>query len=358
MHQKLPVKHLIRQSGRLLLFFVLVSLLVGTTNAADIRYIISRAFVTLVLFSFTFLANIGTLIFYDNRRENATENITAKTFITGYVITIVIFTVFHNIDVYFQSRGIFLNPPDRSMLERMQGWRAYVYVPYISLVIYTFIYLIQNFILHQYEKNRIELELLKLQSINTETTNQLLRQQIQPHFLFNALNILKSLIKKYPHTAEAYLIRLSDFLRASVVRNDSGLATVKEELKLCNDYMEMQRIRFGEALEFKVEIESTDPSMADTLPFFALQALLENAIKHNELTKLHPLIISIRRVGDHIFVQNNRQPKATIEHSTGSGLANLRERYRMLSGDDIVIESNELYFSVGVKILNHEHHHH
>jgi len=357
MHQKLPVKHLIRQSGRLLLFFVLVSLIVGTTNESDVRAILSRALVTLVLFSLTFLANIAALIFYDNRRENATEKIGTKTFITGYILTVFIFTAFHFVDAYFQARGISLVPPDKNVIERTEGWRLYIFIPYISLIIYAFIYLIQNFIVHQYEKNRIEMELLKLQSINTETINQLLRQQIQPHFLFNALNILKSLIKKYPHTAEAYLMRLSDFLRASVVRNTSGLATVKEELKLCDDYMEMQRIRFGEALEYSVEVADTDDCLKDTLPFFALQALLENAIKHNELTKVHPLKISIKRVGDFIFVSNNLQPKKTIEQSTGSGLANLRERYKMLSGDDIAIETNEVYFSVGVKILDHEHHH-
>lgn len=358
MHHKLPVKHLIRQSGRLLLFFVLVSLIVGTTNESDVRYILSRALVTLILFSLTFLANIGALIFYDNRRENATEKITTKTFITGYAITLIIFIVFHIVDAYLQSKGINLNPPDKNMLEKMKGWRAYVFLPYISLIIYAFIYLIQNFIVHQYEKNRIELELLKLQSINTETINQLLRQQIQPHFLFNALNVLRSLIKKYPQTAEAYLMRLSDFLRASVIRNTSGLATVKEELKLCSDYMEMQRIRFGEALVYNMEIADVDDCQQDTLPFFALQGLLENAIKHNELTKLHPLFISIKREHDFIFVRNNLQPKKTMEQSTRSGLANLRERYKMLSGDEIVIESNEVYFSVGVKILDHEHYHH
>lgn len=357
MYQKLPVKHLIRQSGRLILFFVLVSLIVGTTNESDVKAILSRALVTLVLFSLTFFANIAALIFYDKRRASTTEKIGTKTFVTGYAMAISIFVAFHFFDAYLKERGINLVPPDKKFIEQTEGWRIYVFLPYTSLIIYSFIYLIQNFIVHQYEKNRIELELIKLQSINTETINQLLRQQIQPHFLFNALNILKSLIKKYPHTAEAYLMRLSDFLRASVVRSTSGLATVKEELKLCDDYMEMQRIRFGEALEYNVEIEATDDCMIDTLPFFALQALLENAIKHNELTKVHPLKISIRRVGECLFVRNNLQPKKTIEQSTGSGLANLRERYKMLSGDDIVIESNEEYFSVGVKILDHEHHH-
>jgi two-component system LytT family sensor kinase len=357
MHHKLPVKHLIRQSGRLLLFFVLVSLIVGTTNESDVESILSRALVTMVLFSLTFMANIFALIYYDNQRESETEKIGSKTFITGYIMTIIIFSVFHFINKYFQQKGVYLLPPDKNVMDRSEGWRLYIFLPYMSLIIYAFIYLIQNYIVHQYEKNRIQLELLKLQSINTETINQLLRQQIQPHFLFNALNILKSLIKKYPHTAEAYLMRLSDFLRASIVRNKSGLATVKEELKLCGDYMEMQRIRFGEALAYEVQIDTNDPCLQDTLPFFALQPLLENAIKHNELTKVHPLNITIYRQNEYIFVSNNLQPKKNTEYSTGSGLANLRERYKMLSGDDIIIQANEIQFSVGVKILNHEHYH-
>ena len=116
-------------------------------------------------------------------------------------------------------------------------------------------------------------------------------------------------------------------------------------------------------LPFRGEVEELDIDIDDNiltqmqLPVFSIQLLLENAIKHNELTKVNPLKIFIKRLGEYIFVSNNLQPKKTIEKSTGSGLANLKERYKMLSGDDIVIENNELYFSVGVKILDNEHHH-
>ena len=334
-----------------MLFLVLASLIVGTTNESDITAILLRALVTLVIFSLTFFTNIAILIFYDNRRKDASEKIGRQTFITGYIATIIIFTVFHYIDAYLQSRGIVLIAPDKNILDRTKGWRAYVFLPYMSLIIYAFIFLIQNFILHQYEKNRIEMELLKLRSVNTETANQLLRQQIQPHFLFNALNVLKSLIKKYPQTAEAYLLRLSDFLRASITQNVSGMATVKEELKLCQDYMEMQKIRFGEALIYQMEIPGTDDCLDKNLPFFALQPLLENAIKHNELTIAHPLTIRVQRDNNRITVSNKLQPKKFIEHSTGNGLANLRERYKILSGDDIIITADENVFSVSIKII-------
>ncbi len=349
--QKLPVKYLVRHSGRLLLFFVLASLIIGTTNESDITAILSKALVILTLFALTFFANVLILIFYDNRRRSATEKIGKRTFITGYISTIGIFVAYHYLDMFLSRKGIQLLPPDPNMANHTEGWRAYIYLPYISLIIHGFIFLVQNFILHQYERSRIEMELLKLKSINAETANQLLRQQIQPHFLFNALNVLKSLIKRYPQTAEAYLIRLSDFLRASITRNTSDLASVKDELKLCDDYMEMQKIRFGEALQYLVAIDDTDECMERKLPFFALQPLLENAIKHNELTTAHPLVIKVSREGEYISVTNNLQPKKYVEHSTGNGLTNLRERYRMLSGNDIHIRDNGPEFSVSVKIL-------
>ncbi len=355
MQHKLPVKHLIRQSGRISILLVLASLIVGTTNEFSVLAILSRALVTLSLLSFAFFANIAALIFYDNRRKSATEKIGRKTFITGYILTLLIIIAYRFLDEYFRSKGYQIFPQDKNLMDRSEGWRLYVMLPYVSLIIYAFIFLIQNFVVHQYEKSRIELELLQLKSVNTETANQLLRQQIQPHFLFNALNVLKSLIKKYPQTAEAYLMRLSDFLRASITRNTSGLATVKEELKLCADYMEMQQIRFGEALQYKVMLDADDEYLNKTLPFFALQPLLENAIKHNELTTAHPLSIMINRKDNFIVVSNNLQPKKTAEHSTGNGLANLRERYKLLSNDDIIIANNNQEFVVSIKILEHEH---
>src|SRR5690625_6206820 len=108
-----------------------------------------------------------------------------------------------------------------------------LYLMYCLLIINSYVLLLQNFLLHQHEKKRIEMELLQLKAINSETKNQLLQQQIQPHFLFNALNILKSLIRKYPETAEAYLVRLSDFLRVSV----SGNKTDRKSTRLNSSHV-------------------------------------------------------------------------------------------------------------------------
>ena len=193
----------------------------------------------------------------------------------------------------------------------------------------------------------------RLKAANAEAANQLLRQQIHPHFFFNALNILKSLYKLDPIAAEEYLVCLSNFLRISISSNNIKIIPLKDELKLCEDYLGMQKIRFEDALVCSVSI--TNEALENGfVPSFSIQPLLENAIKHNELTQASPLHISIKQEGDRIRVSNNLKTKTTTEVSTGSGLANLSERYRILSNDELIIEADETSFSVSIKILSKE----
>lgn len=236
----------------------------------------------------------------------------------------------------------------------ISGWDFYVLIPLFSIGGYSLVHFLHNSILLQHVRMETELELSRLRSINAETVNQLLRQQIQPHFLFNALNVLKSLIRKYPDTAEEYLVRLSDFLRSSMSKNTSGTALVEDEIKLCKDYLEMQYVRFGEALTYKFDIRGDLTSCV--LPFFSLQPLVENAIKHNELTEDKPLHIEVTADGDCVKVVNNLQRKQAVDGSTGFGLSSLSERYKKLSGQDIEIIEDGTSFAVALKIIKNENH--
>jgi LytS/YehU family sensor histidine kinase len=221
----------------------------------------------------------------------------------------------------------------------------------VSIFVNTLIVVFYNYIILQDAKMNADIENSQLKAANAEASNQLLRQQIHPHFLFNALNILKSLYKIDPVAAEKYLVCLSDFLRASVSNNNIKIIQLKDELKLCQNYLDMQKIRFGEALvcSFSITEETLEKGY---VPSFSIQPLLENAIKHNELTDESPLQIHIIQEGDRIRVSNNLKPKNTSEASTGSGLANLSERYRILSHDELIIEDKGDTFSVSIKILN------
>ncbi len=346
---KIPLSILIRESGKLFLCFLLGTLLITSLQDFNLDNLAYRAISLSTLFFVIFSINTFLLYYFDQKRKNSSERIWKKTFSIGYCCSLVFFFLHYSVVEWMNKNGMVLSA---HKTPELQGWRLSVFMLYATLVVFSFIFLIQNFVLHQYEKSRIQLELLELKASNSEAVNQLLQQQIQPHFLFNALNILKSLIRKDPKSAEAYLLRLSDFLRVSISNNKSGVATIEEELKVCNDYMEMQRIRFGEALQYKVDIKENDFVLGKKLPFFSLQPLLENAIKHNELTKDNPLYIKIEREGNFIKVSNNIQIKKNLEVSTGNGHNMLRERYKILDGEPPIIKVEGQIYSISLQILD------
>lgn len=216
----------------------------------------------------------------------------------------------------------------------------------------TVILILQDLAVTREKNARIELENSRLRMRDMEAMNLRLTQQVHPHFLFNSLNTLKALIGVAPEQASEYLVRLSGFLRSSMT--DKGLVPVAKELELCADYLVMQRIRFGDALRFSIEVPD-DVQVSFSVPVFSVQLLLENAIKHNVLTPDRPLSIDVVYRNGFITVSNNLQPKdAGASEGNGSGLLNLRERYKALSGDPVVIEAAADRFSVSIKLLTHE----
>ncbi|MCR6640281.1 MAG: histidine kinase [Sporocytophaga sp.] len=353
MQYSIPFKVLVRESGKLFLFFLVGTVLITSFQELSLKGLLIKFITLSTLFISYFAINIGLISFFDKRRKYPGERIWRKTFAMGYPLTLIIFTLQHALLLYLHNTGIFVQKSlPGAGVEPLNAWQLAIFISYANFVLYSFIFLIHNFVIDQYEKNRIQMELLQLKASNMETTNQLLQQQIKPHFLFNALNILKSLIRKDPKSAETYLLKLSDFLRVSITKNKNGTATIREELKICNDYMEMQKIRFGDALIYHVNLNESDEFYNQKLPFFSIQPLLENAIKHNELTPENPLCITIEKEGNSIIVQNNLQLKTNVEVSTGNGHSILKERYKLLTGDDVQIDQNDKAYSVSLKILD------
>jgi LytS/YehU family sensor histidine kinase len=217
----------------------------------------------------------------------------------------------------------------------------------------TVILVIKDLILTREKNSIIEMENAQLKMKNLEAVNERLKQQIHPHFLFNSLSTLKTLITSSPEKAEEYLIKLSGFLRTAVSANALNAVKISKELNACIDYLDMQKIRFGEALQFEVNIPGNIME-GFWIPVFSLQVLVENAIKHNAFTIQSPLYINIGFVESCIVVSNNIQPKTVAETSAGTGLANLNERYKILSGEEIIIQKTDTNFSVSLKIFDNE----
>lgn len=206
------------------------------------------------------------------------------------------------------------------------------------------------FIMNDYFKNQLELERSKLDKLKERAINQMLRQQVQPHFLFNALSSLKSLIKRDSQKAESYLLQLSEYLRSSFMTSDDGLATVKQEIKLCEDYLSMQKIRFNDAISYSINVD--EELYKDLLPIFSLQPLIDNAIKHNHYTLESPLHIDVLDQNGWIIVRNNVRPrKISQEENNNHGLNNLKERFSYYLKDSVIIKDAGCTFEVQVKII-------
>ena len=218
-------------------------------------------------------------------------------------------------------------------------------------VLNTLILFLHNMVMLQSIRAQGEIENLQLKANLSETANLLLRQQIHPHFLFNALNTIKSLYKTDLQQGEEYLVHLANFLRMSISNHGTKTTLIKNELEFCLYYLKMQKIRFGAALDYSIAIPEQSINN-QYLPYFSLQPLVENALKHNDLTAESPMLITIKEIDGYICVSNNLQPKSYKETSTGQGLSNLAERYRLLDEEEILITSDHSFFTVRMKILN------
>ncbi|MPM51395.1 hypothetical protein SDC9_98143 [bioreactor metagenome] len=229
--------------------------------------------------------------------------------------------------------------------------------PYmIAIFINSFILFIQELILLREKKSKIEIENAFLLAKNAEAANLLLKQQIQPHFLFNALSTLKALIKSNTQLAEEYTVTLSNFLRASISYNKKDIARISEELELCSSYINLQSIRFGDVIRFEYEIPD-NIIQEGFVPAFSIQLLLENAIKHNAATETTPLKIHITYHDNWLRVENNINKKQILDQNTKSGLLNLSERYRMISGEDVRVLNDQKSFVVELEVLSDENSH-
>lgn len=178
---------------------------------------------------------------------------------------------------------------------------------------------------------------------------QTLKNQINPHFLFNSFSTLISMIEENPDVAVEYTEQLSDFFRNILDVIEHELISMEEELEMMQNYFYIQHKRFGENFSLKIVLDENAKN--SKIPPLTLQLLTENAIKHNVVSKNKPLSIKISSSEKFIFVLNNLQKKKQTEKSTGVGLQNIKERYRLLSGKEVTVQESQQFFKVILPII-------
>lgn len=189
----------------------------------------------------------------------------------------------------------------------------------------------------------------KLEKENMQARFETLKNQVNPHFLFNSLNTLMTYIDDNPKASE-FVQNLSDFFRSVLTTRDEEVVLLEDELEILKKYVFLQQSRFGNNLKVNFNIDNSKNG-SYFIPPLSLQMLVENAIKHNIISKDKPLFIDIFIEDDHINIKNNLQRKKNPS-STRVGLTNIRNRYKFLSQKEVKIVETDNVFLVSVPLLN------
>ncbi|WP_374461777.1 2TM domain-containing protein [Chryseobacterium taeanense] len=179
-----------------------------------------------------------------------------------------------------------------------------------------------------------------------------LKNQLDPHFLFNSLNVLSSLIDENPKHAQKFTASMSKIYRYVLEQKDKELVTVEDELEFAKTYCELLKTRFEDSVGFVFDVKKEDYRKF-VVPL-SLQLLLENCIKHNFATSSKPLLIKIFSENDTLCIENNLQVREQIKESSGIGLSNIVQRYSLLTKKNVFIEKSEDYFKVKLPVISYK----
>ena len=224
---------------------------------------------------------------------------------------------------------------------------------FLSLIFGLFAYLIYEFYRYRLQQNakvhELQIQTTRLEKSNTEIQYQNLINHLNPHFLFNSLTSLNSLISINPKEASLFLKRLSLIYRYILQNKDKELVSLEEEITFVQHYIELQKSRFEEGLQISINIEN-GYEKSQIVPV-TLQNLLENAIKHNIIDDENPLKISIFTQENYLIIENNLQKKNYVETSNKQGLASLQSLYHYLTNRELVAAETDSKFVVKIPLL-------
>lgn len=237
-----------------------------------------------------------------------------------------------------------------TFIEFLQGETLNKY--YISFIISIVVTSVFYFVYYYRHKQENRVKEQKIIAGNASAKFDALKNQLDPHFLFNSLNVLTSLIEENPEAATKFTTALSKVYRYVLEQKNKDLVTLEEELKFAQLYMSLINMRFEDSIVFKMPTTLKNP-LAKVVPL-ALQLLLENAVKHNQLTPSKKLFIEIEELEDSLLITNNLQAKQVIKESSGVGLRNIIQRYKMLTKEPVLIVENRSQFSITIPLLKKE----
>ncbi|MCF6279384.1 MAG: 2TM domain-containing protein [Flavobacteriaceae bacterium] len=252
------------------------------------------------------------------------------------LIALFFLNMFTNVIVFGQSYQTFMES------QEIGQYKFGIWITLTMLVIFHFIYFY-----NKYQQNKVKES--QIVAKNQTAKFESLKNQLDPHFLFNSLNVLTSLIGENPKQAEKFTTKLSKVYRYVLEQKDKDLIPLEEELKFAKSYMELLKMRFEGGVHFSIPETVSNPELK-IVPL-SLQLLLENAVKHNVITSNNPLEIRIYEQHGFLIVENNINLKASLGKSTKVGLKNINQRYGLISREKVEISSKNNIFKVKLPLL-------
>ena len=226
--------------------------------------------------------------------------------------------------------------------EKLKYYQFGLWIILTIVIVFHFIYFY-----NKYQQNKIKEQ--KVIAGTASAKFDALKNQLDPHFLFNSLNVLTSLIEENPDNAQRFTTSLSKVYRYVLEQKSKELVTVDEELQFAKTYMSLLKMRFEDSIVFSMSEKASNPE-SKVVPL-SLQLLLENAVKHNIVTANSPLHIKIYEDKGNLVVENNLQSKQIVKKSSGVGLSNIMQRYDLLTSKKVYINKEANRFAVAIPML-------
>jgi len=298
--------------------------------------IISQVLISSLVAFLTFIINYFILRPLDSNRH-----LNAKRISVSIILTVLSVTVFT--EAFFGLKHLIYKEPDANMFNLIHSFR--------DLLIATIVISGIIFIKTIYDKQSVNIENEKLKNEKLLGQYESLKNQMSPHFLFNSLTALRELIDQDAKDAKLYISHLSLVLRYTLSSIGAQSKSLYDELEVAESYLHLVKIRYGSSL--RVETSVDDRFKNYRLPPLAIQILIENAIKHNEISNKNPFTIKIGTTADqNLVVTNPIQERVSKEFSSGIGLSNLSKQYQYLAGKDITISNRNNEFKVELPLIN------
>jgi sensor histidine kinase YesM len=322
------------------LVLLLIRFITGNTINMDAKLLVNFAYTMLYGLALYFA---NAIVFMGLDKLFAVERFTPRRLIIGFVASFVVsvlviflLRIFEDVIIDGVSFSAFLNT------ESMSNYLVAIILTFVVTLAFHAFYFYKA-----YNENRVKEQ--KIIAGTASAKFESLKNQIDPHFLFNSLNVLSSLIEENPENAQKFTTSLSKIYRYVLEQKDKELVTVQEELAFAKTYMNLLKMRFENSITYEIP-EGFDNFEAKVVPL-SLQLLLENTIKHNVVSEQKPLHIKIFIKDNYLIVQNDLQKKEVLNDRKGVGLQNIINRYAILTKRKVLIDGSQSIFAVHLPIL-------